>query len=257
VVDDKKIVVERTTTTKRARKSRAKKPASKSSSIQHRNDDYSNDLQKFEKGMWKVVFPFFFFKSILFIFEFFDFIKCKREQKKYAVEKEKRKWWIWGLEKKIHMQMVEEGWKRKWDNYRFTSQWELLVYNRRARLSPYLWRFICQCNWRSCGNRRGFFLGVSPNEFPCWLPPDVLQMTKWLWLISDDTSRRGLISSEILPIIMLLAVVDDKKESWLVTPWVESLLWMKTIAGVHVLIGRGAIATHMTCLTSRSISLHL
>jgi hypothetical protein len=32
---------------------------------------------------------------------------------------------------------------------------------------------------------------------------------------------------------------------------------MKTIAGVHVLIGRGAIATHMTCLTSRSISLQL
>jgi hypothetical protein len=32
---------------------------------------------------------------------------------------------------------------------------------------------------------------------------------------------------------------------------------MKTIAGVHVLTGRGAIATHMTCLTSRSISLQL
>jgi hypothetical protein len=49
---------------------------------------------------------------------------------------------------------------------------------------------------------------------------------------------------------MLLAVVNDQKESWLVTPRVEALLWTKTIAGVHVLTGRGAIATHMTCLTS-------
>jgi hypothetical protein len=32
---------------------------------------------------------------------------------------------------------------------------------------------------------------------------------------------------------------------------------MKTIAGVHVLTGRGAIATHMTCLTSQSISFQL
>jgi hypothetical protein len=56
---------------------------------------------------------------------------------------------------------------------------------------------------------------------------------------------------------MLLAVVNDQKESWLVTPRVEALLWTKTIAGVHVLTGRGAIATHMTCLTSRSISLQL
>jgi hypothetical protein len=30
---------------------------------------------------------------------------------------------------------------------------------------------------------------------------------------------------------------------------------MKTIVGVHVLTGYGAIATHMTCLTSQSISL--
>jgi hypothetical protein len=32
---------------------------------------------------------------------------------------------------------------------------------------------------------------------------------------------------------------------------------MKTIVGVHVLIGYGAIATHMTCLTSQSISLYI
>jgi hypothetical protein len=49
VIEDQKIVVGQTTTTKCARKSRAKKLASKSSFIQHQNDDYSNDLQKFEK----------------------------------------------------------------------------------------------------------------------------------------------------------------------------------------------------------------
>jgi hypothetical protein len=82
-------------------------------------------------------------------------------------------------------------------------------------------------------------------------------MTQWHCLISDDTSERGLISSEILPVIMLVAVVNDQKECWLVTPWVEALLWTKTIGGVHVLTGHGAIATPMTCLTSRSISLQL
>jgi hypothetical protein len=153
--------------------------------------------------------------------------------------------------------MTCESLKRKWDNYQFTSQWELHVYNPRARLSPYLWRLIHRCDWRSCRNRRGFFSGVSPNEFPCWFPLDVLQMTQWLCLISDDTSERGLISSEILPIILLLVVVNDQKEGWLVTPWVEALLWTKPIAGVHVLIGHGEIATYMTCVTTRSISLQL
>jgi hypothetical protein len=38
-------------------------------------------------------------------------------------------------------------------------------------------------------------------------------MTQWHCLISDDTSERGLSSSEILPIIMLLTVVNDQKES--------------------------------------------
>jgi hypothetical protein len=82
-------------------------------------------------------------------------------------------------------------------------------------------------------------------------------MTQWLCLISDDTIERWLISSEIHPIIMLLAVVNDKKESWLVTPLVEALLWTKTIARVHVLPCHGAIATHMTGFTSQSISLQL
>jgi hypothetical protein len=64
-------------------------------------------------------------------------------------------------------------------------------------------------------------------------------MTQWLCLISYDTSKRGLISSKILPIIMLLAVVNDQTESWLVTPYVEALLWTKIIVGVHALIVHG------------------
>jgi hypothetical protein len=38
-------------------------------------------------------------------------------------------------------------------------------------------------------------------------------------------------------------------------PSSDALIRTKTIVGVHVLTGYGAIATHMTCLTSRSISL--
>jgi hypothetical protein len=34
-----------------------------------------------------------------------------------------------GVTEKIRMQMVEEGWKRKWDYYRFTSQRELHIYS--------------------------------------------------------------------------------------------------------------------------------
>jgi hypothetical protein len=68
-------------------------------------------------------------------------------------------------------------------------------------------------------------------------------MTQWLRLIFDDTSERELISSKILPIIMVLAVINDQKDSWLVTPWVEALLWTKTIVVIHVLTSRGAIAT--------------
>jgi hypothetical protein len=40
-------------------------------------------------------------------------------------------------------------------------------------------------------------------------------------------------------------------------PCSEALIRMKTIVGVHVLTGSGAIATHMTYLTSRSISLYI
>jgi hypothetical protein len=171
-MEDQKIVVGRTTTTKRAVKSLAKKSASKSSFIQHRNDDYSNDLWKFEKGKKgsEKLFPLFLFQ-ISFIFYF---IKCNGEQKQICSGKWEKKMVDLGVREKIQMQMVGEGWKRKWDNYQFTSKWELDVYSLRARLSPYLWRLIRQCDWRSYRNWCGFFSGVSPNEFPCWLPADVL-----------------------------------------------------------------------------------
>jgi hypothetical protein len=50
---------------------------------------------------------------------------------------------------------IEMMTKRKWDNYRFTSRWELHIYSLWARLSPYLSRLICQCDWRSCRNWGG------------------------------------------------------------------------------------------------------
>jgi hypothetical protein len=81
VIQDQNIVVGRTTTTKRARKSRAKKPVSKSSFIQHRNDDYLNDLRKFEKGKRGSEKLFPFFKSLLFSFEFFLFYQMQRRAK--------------------------------------------------------------------------------------------------------------------------------------------------------------------------------
>jgi hypothetical protein len=163
---------------------------------------------KGEEGKWKVVSPFSVFKSLLFIF---DFIKCKGEQKQICCGKGEKKMVDLGVREKIQMQMAEEVCKRKWDNYQFTSRRVLHVYSPRARLSPYVWILIHWCDWRSCRNQHGFFSSVSPNKFPCWLPPDVIQMTKWLCLISNDTSKRGLISSEILPIIMLVVVVNDQK----------------------------------------------
>jgi hypothetical protein len=45
--------------------------------------------------------------------------------------------------------------RRKWDNYRFTFRREFHVYSPQARLSPYIWRLICRCDWGSCHNRSG------------------------------------------------------------------------------------------------------
>jgi hypothetical protein len=99
VIEDQKIVVRRSTTTKLARISRAKKPASKSSFIQHRNEDYLNDLRKFEKGKRgsEKLFPLFPFPNLFYLFfNFFILSNAKVSKNKYAAEKEKRKWWIWG-----------------------------------------------------------------------------------------------------------------------------------------------------------------
>jgi hypothetical protein len=60
---------------------------------------------------------------------FFDFIKCKGEKKQICSEKGENKNGGFGVRDKIQMQMVEEGWKRKWDNYRFTSRRELHIYS--------------------------------------------------------------------------------------------------------------------------------
>jgi hypothetical protein len=119
VIEDQKIVVGRTTTVKRARKSQAKKPASKSSFIQHQNNDYSNDLRKFEKGKRgsEMFFPLFPFSNLFYLFSiFFILSNTKVRKNKYAVEKEKKMVDL-GVREKIQMQMVEEGWKGKWDNY--------------------------------------------------------------------------------------------------------------------------------------------
>jgi hypothetical protein len=45
-------------------------------------------------GEVKSCFPFFSFQTLLFIFDFFILSNAKVSKNKYAVEKEKRKWWI-------------------------------------------------------------------------------------------------------------------------------------------------------------------
>jgi hypothetical protein len=66
-------------------------------------------------------------------------------------------------------------------------------------------------------------------------------------LISDDIPELGLISTEILPITTLLAVVEG--ETRLVPPRVEALIRMKTIVGVtnkvSILTNHRAIDTHV------------
>jgi hypothetical protein len=111
MIEDQKIVVGWTTTTRRARKSWAKKPASKYSFIQHRNEDYSNDLQKFEKGErgCEKFFPLFPFSNLFYLFLILS--NAKVSKNRYAVEKEKRKWWIWGWERKFKCKWWKNGGK--------------------------------------------------------------------------------------------------------------------------------------------------
>jgi hypothetical protein len=60
---------------------------------------------KGEEGKWKVVSPFSFFKSLLFIFYF---MKCKCEQNQICSGKGEKKMVDLGVREKIQMQMVEK-----------------------------------------------------------------------------------------------------------------------------------------------------
>jgi hypothetical protein len=90
------------------------------------------------RGEVKSLFPFFLFQISFIYFGFFYFIKCKGEQKQICNGEGEKKMVDLGVREKIQMQMLEEGWKRKWVNYQFTSWQELHVYSPRARLSLYL-----------------------------------------------------------------------------------------------------------------------
>jgi hypothetical protein len=62
-------------------------------------------------------FPLFPFSNLFYLFSiFFILSNTKVRKNKYAVEKEKKMVDL-GVREKIQMQMVEEGWKGKWDNY--------------------------------------------------------------------------------------------------------------------------------------------
>jgi hypothetical protein len=110
VIEGQKIVVGRTTTTKHVRKSRAKKPASKSSFIQHQNDDYSNDLWKFEKGKMgsEKLFPLFPFSNLFYFFIFFILSNAKVSKNQICSGKGEKKMVDLGVREKIQMQMVEK-----------------------------------------------------------------------------------------------------------------------------------------------------
>jgi hypothetical protein len=71
-------------------------------------------------------------------------------------------------------------------------------------------------------------------------------------LILSNILERRFTYVEVLPHTTLFAVV--KREHGFAAQQ-EALIRMKTIVGVHVLTGYGAITTHMTCPTSQSISL--
>jgi hypothetical protein len=93
VIEDQKIVVRRTTTIKRASKPQAMTPASKSFFIQHQNDEYLNDLRKFENGKRgsENLFLLFPFSNLFYLFLLFYFIKCKGEQKQMCSGKGEKK----------------------------------------------------------------------------------------------------------------------------------------------------------------------
>jgi hypothetical protein len=71
-------------------------------------------------------------------------------------------------------------------------------------------------------------------------------------LFPNNILERRFTYVEVQPHTTLLAVVE--REIGCATS-IEALIRMKTVVGVHILIGYGAVATHMICLTSRSISL--
>jgi hypothetical protein len=130
------------------------------------------------------------------------------------------------------MQVVEEGWKRKWDNYRLSPGESFMFIVREQDCLHTFEDYFSGVT----GDLVAIGMASSRVFLPMSFLVDFLQ-TFFRWLSGFAWSLmiplRGLISSEILPIIMLLAVVNDQKESWFVTHWVEALLWTKIIAGVH------------------------
>jgi hypothetical protein len=60
----------------------------------------------------KSCFPFFLFSNLFYLFlNFFDFIKCKGEQKHICSEKGEKKMVDLVVREKIQMQMVKKGGK--------------------------------------------------------------------------------------------------------------------------------------------------
>jgi hypothetical protein len=78
--------------------------------------------ESLKRGSEKL-FPLFPFSNLFYLFLiFFDFINCKGEQKQICSGKGENKMVDLLVREKIPIQMVEEGCKRKWDHYRFTSR---------------------------------------------------------------------------------------------------------------------------------------
>jgi hypothetical protein len=86
VIEDQKIAVGRTTTTKRAKKSRAKKPANKYSFIQHQNGDYSS--LKRGRGEVKSRYPLFLFQISFIYFLFYQMQRWAKTNMQWKRRKE-------------------------------------------------------------------------------------------------------------------------------------------------------------------------